>query len=328
MQFSDRRRINVISQMPESYLKHQEPDTVYEYVYSQDPVPADWHVVVDSTERMSLPNSSAKCIFVATEPPEIREYSRGVLKEYGQVLSAPFSYLRKLRNIRRESGLLPWRVGFGLEGGDIRVNLDRSAIMRAPAPEKRRLSVITSQKAITPMQIQRMRLIEYLWKRIPEMDVFGRDNNSIDDKSEILLRNQFHLALENCRHPGFWTEKLSDPILMRNITFYSGYNQWQKSFGWSSAIIEIDIFSPRICYETIRRNLDSLDYESLRQPLASNKQEVLNVLNLHKAIERAAGAPVVGEFRPAREFFKVPRHRKTVGQALRLHRRRDGSFGN
>lgn len=313
------RRINVISRMPEALLKHQEPSSRYEYVYSMEPVAADWHVIVDATESMSIPNSPRRCVFVATEPPEIREYSLRALKSYGKVLSAPFVYLRNLRNVRRESGLLPWRVGFDLEGGGIRVNLNRSDLMHIPRPEHRRLSVVTSQKAITPMQIQRIKLIDYLSKRIPEMDVFGRGSDVVDDKCEVLLQSQFHLALENCRHPGFWTEKLSDPILIQNVTFYSGHNDWQSSFGSSPAIIEIDIFDPQSCYDVIRRNLDTLEYASLAGTMADNKEKILGQLNLHRAIERVVSSGTVDNCLPANGPFVVPRHRKSIGQALKRH---------
>jgi hypothetical protein len=301
--------INVVSGIPSEILRRQETESAYGYIYSMDPVEADWHVAIDITEQLELPNHSSRCIFVAAEPPEIRRYDPAVLSKYGTVLSAPFRYLGRLPNLHPASGLLPWRVGLGIENGYPRVNLSRRDLEYLEPPTSESISVVTSQKAYTRLQVKRLKLIEYLAARIPELEVFGRDTRPIDDKAEALRRGRYHIALENCAQTGFWTEKLSDPILMENVTFYSGRNRWQSDFAGEGAIIEIDVSRREGAYESIRRTLDSNSYEASRKALIANKRAVLEKLNLQTTIEQVINRSNGPQAGTRQGRTALPRHR-------------------
>lgn len=301
--------INLISRMSPSILIRQEPVSSFTYIYSESPVEADWHVVIDITEEMFLPNVKNRCLFVVAEPPEIRQYDTYALAEYGLVLSAPFKYLKKMENLKVETGLLPWRIGIGIERESPSINLSCDEIARLNPAKIDSLTVVTSNKAYTKQQIHRLRLIDFLSSRIPEMQVFGRDTVPVDDKADALVTSRYHLALENCTQDKFWTEKLSDPILTENITFYSGHNLWRCDFpGWG-AIHEVDVSKPRNAYAAIRRVLDSGQYERVIPILKKNKNRVLHDLNLHKAIERAIIAQSPRDTELEGRTTYVPTHR-------------------
>jgi hypothetical protein len=313
--------VNVVSCMPEVVLKRQEPTSSFQFVYSSAPVPADWHVIVDFCEVMSVPNKPERTMFVATEPPDVREYDLRVLKGYGGVLSAPFGYLRGLPNLAPASGVLPWRVGIDLEFGKLRVNLDRDSILLTEAPQEDILSVVTSEKANTRIQIMRLKLLDYLMKKMPDMEVFGRNFITVNDKAEILRRSRFHLALENCMENMFWTEKLSDPILMQNVTFYSGRNNWQNDFLGGNAIIEISLRDFRDTYQVIRRGLDSIDYKGTRDALMENKARVMSKLNFHHVVENFIRRQSVDDGCSPRDLMRFPKHMNSTGARIRKARR-------
>ncbi len=304
-----RPTINLISHMFPKILIRQEPDSPFTYIYSEYPVEADWHVVIDMTERLVIPNVRNRCFFVVAEPPEIRKYDTKALTEYGLVLTAPFEYLKNMKNLKIETGLLPWRIGIGIEKEVPSINLSRDDIERLNPAKIDSLTVVTSGKAYTKQQVHRLRLIDFLSSRIPEMQVFGRDTFPIDDKADALVTSRYHLALENCTQNQFWTEKLSDPILTENITFYSGHNLWRGDFPGSGAIYEVDVSKPRDAYATIRRVLDSGQYERVSPLLRTNKNRVMLELNLHKAIERAISVQNTKGTKLESRITDIPTHR-------------------
>jgi len=311
--------VNLVSEMDEAMLRRQEPETQFSFVYSKEPVEADWHVMYDRIAEIVVPNHASRCVFMVGEPPEIRKYDTVVLSQYGSVISAPFGYMKRLTNVTPATGLLPWRVGIAIERNEPRVTLNRQDFMSLAAPTSDTVSVVTSQKTISKEQVLRLKLIDYLAARIPEMQVFGRDTNLIDDKADPLRASKYHLALENCQQQGFWTEKLSDPILMENVTFYSGSNGWQSDFANGGGILEIDIRNFAAVYETIRKCLDSDYYSQVRSSLAANKVRVMKSRNLHSAIEYClSSSPCLDDSSPNETFF--PRHKSRRERLLSARR--------
>ena len=216
-----------------------------------------------------------------------------------------------------ESGILPWRVGISIERNTPRVNMTIADLAKDFQPSRDVVSVVTSDKAHTKEQVRRLKLIEYLDKRMPALKIYGRDVNTIDDKADALMSNRFHLALENCRHAGHWTEKLSDPVLLQNVTFYSGHNSWGHCFPAQGAIIEIDVANPSRAYETICRTIDAAPREDLRSALWMNKRLLFTTWNIHKAIERAIRSR--SEVAPRRvRLIDLPAHRTRRRRLLGL----------
>jgi len=315
----------VISDIQPELLRRQEPHSTLEFEYSPDPVPADWSIVLGVTRSLTLPNPRERCFFIATEPPDVMEYDLNILSQYGMVIAGRFRYLRALPTLSVHAGLLPWRVGIAIEQEQPMVTMSRGDFLKLQPPTKRVISVVTSDKALTSTQVRRLRLIDFLAKRLPELEVFGRDVRLVNDKADALRMNQFHLALENCRQPRFWTEKLSDPILMGNVTFYSGGNEWKRDFPGKSAIIEIDVDHPSRAYRQICSTLDDCSYDASYPEILANRAIVLNQANLHAAIERVVASQMSTVRPPGISYLSAHRHRRlrnrTFGQAVTRIRR-------
>lgn len=303
--------VNLISEMDEAMLRRQEPETQFEFVYSREPVEADWHVMYDRIDEILVPNVTSRCLFMVAEPPELRRYDTSVLSRYGSVISAPFRYMRRLNNLRAATGLLPWRVGIAMENHNPSVTMTRDDFMTLAPPTSDTVSVVTSQKALTKYQVSRLKLIDHLSARIPEMQVFGRDTNLVADKADALRASKYHLALENCQQNGFWTEKLSDPILMEAVTFYSGHNGWESDFAKNGGILDINVEKPAAVYETIRKSLDSDYYSQVRSSLVGNKEKVMRSRNIHGAIAHVlASVQAIEKVKSQETFFPKQRTRK------------------
>ena len=303
--------INFVSDEDASFLAREEPDSSDRFIYTRDPQEADWHVVLGSTRELRIPNSAERTFFVVQEPPEIRKFDHAALALYGAVLSPPFRYLRRLDNLVQEVGLLPWRVGISIENPEPTIRASRADLEVDFLPTENRVSVVTSGKSQTRQQIGRLRLIEYLMSRLPELEVYGRDSQLVQDKAEALKLNRFHIALENSSHLNYWTEKLTDPILMQTIVFYSGRNGWQHYFRGDGAILEIDVNRPKLTYELIRRTLDSCDYGAMYPTLRENKNRVLRQYNLHQAVLRTVRSTHLrGMGGSSSASFRVRKHRR------------------
>ena len=73
--------VNIVSQIPAAIWQRELPtDVEHEYVHTGEPVNADIHVVYGLRSRVEIPNSLSKTFFVASEPPEIREYNLNILR--------------------------------------------------------------------------------------------------------------------------------------------------------------------------------------------------------------------------------------------------------
>lgn len=299
--------INFVTHTSPEFLASQEPELPFKLVYSREPIAADWHVVLSLTNQMTIPNSPSRTLFVVQEPPDIMRFDTRVLSLYGRVLTAPFPYLRRLKNLSIRSGLLPWRVGTAFGSGQPVVNKSRSDFVEGSRRTGDYVSVVTSSKVLTGEQKRRLRLIEYLSSRLPELIVFGRETKAVLDKSDALEVGKYHLALENCRQNGFWTEKLADPILMQNVTFYSGKNSWSGSFGPNRGVLEIDTDNPRKAYDIIRRTIDSDPYEELLPGIRANRDLILNRFNLHHAVVQTIRS-MQSDSTTGQGEFEVPQH--------------------
>lgn len=96
------------------------------------------------------------------------------------------------------------------------------------------LVAVCSGKTFTPDHRWRLELLKALCQTDIDIDVYGRGlrpedfhghyrgSTSDNDKSELLKPYRFCLAMENSSEPGYFTEKLVDPLLMFCVPIYSG----------------------------------------------------------------------------------------------------------
>jgi hypothetical protein len=203
----------------------------FSYIFSNQPVEADFHIVYNLTTKMLIPNNRDNIAFVVTEPPEIEEYKIKFLRQFGVIFAPEFEYLKVLNNVKFLGGLLAWQAGFSFYDKKIQVVTPFSKIENSWNEYRPiKLSVITSSKCYTPHQKQRLKFIEFLSHKIDGIEIFGRGFSEIKDKAEILLQSRYHLAAENSIHNGYWTEKFIDPLICGSQIFYAGDNSLSNIF--------------------------------------------------------------------------------------------------
>lgn len=293
--------VNVVSQVPSAIWERELPDGLsHDYVHTAEPAPADIHVIYGVRSRLEIPNSRSRIMFVASEPPEIREYNLKVLRRYRRVLAPAFDYLAELSNYYSISAVAPWWVGTRAGGKDhymdsaVRITLSRENLVHQDAPSRDVLSVIVSAKARTPLQQQRLRFVDYLDKKLGNVEVWGEARRFAPDKADVLGSSRYHLAIENSQHPGYWTEKLSDPILMSNFVFYQGDPVLEKSFD-SAAIQGIDCFDLDGSYRTISESMDAGVWTSSVEARENNRRTLLDRLSFHRVLDRIIGDEALGK---------------------------------
>ena len=300
--------VNVVSQIPSRIWERELPEgLIQKYVHTPEPVDADIHVVYGLRSSLKIPNAWNRVVFVAAEPPEIRKYNLQVLARYRLVLAPSFSYLRGLPNYSEISAVAPWWVGTGAGGTDhydekkIGVSLTRGDFARPMVPKRDLLSVIVSTKARTPLQEQRLRLVDYLENKLGNIEVWGESRRFAEDKADVLKSSRYHLAVENSQHPGYWTEKLSDPLLMANYVFYQGDPHVGKIFD-EDAIAVIDSYDVDGSYRVISERMASGAWGLSSEAREKNLRILLERESFHRVIDR-----VVSEMR-----HDAQKARKTV----------------
>ena len=137
--------MNIVSQIPAAIWQRELPtDVEHEYVHTGEPVQADIHVVYGLRSQVEIPNRLSNAIFVASEPPEIREYHLNALRRYRRVLAPAFPYLSGLPNFVKVSAIAPWWVGthaggrehYDEQAVDISLTRDQLASPVSPTPDR------------------------------------------------------------------------------------------------------------------------------------------------------------------------------------------------
>jgi len=108
-----------------------------------------------------------------------------------------------------------------------------------------------------------------------DLDAMGYGYKPLEDKADGHVPYQFSVVIENCREPGFFTEKLIDSFLCRSLPIY-----------WGAPDIE-HFFDPRgmiLCrtaddIQTAIEKATPEDYARRREFLERNRQTSLRYIN-------------------------------------------------
>lgn len=284
------RIINLVSQVHDAVWRREEPlDSDQIFTYSPNPTPADVHVIYGIRGPLHVPNDWRNIVFVASEPPEIRKYNEAVLSRYGAVLGPPYEYLSALPNFHSIAAIAPWWVGVKAGGDSHYAEVDGAATLcredfeRGLAPPRDTVTTIVSQKSKTPLQQQRLRLVDYLSSHLEQFEVFGLAAQRVGDKADVLRTSRYHVAVENSSHRDYWTEKLADPILMDNVVFYGGHPSIARHFS-SDSVVSIDPWNPEETYRTISNALDKNTWEVVAESRSNNRSVLLEKLSFHREL--------------------------------------------
>lgn len=229
-------------------------------------------------------------IYFGGEPPFVREYVPKFLRQFDTVIAC--QEVNHPGLIKTQQAL-PWNIGFyhhrkisSFSSANIpRFGYDDFKALRVP-PKKHLISVISSNKTMTPGHGQRLRFVESLKKHFgSRLDVFGAGINPVADKWEALASYRYHIALENCSYPHYWTEKLADSFLGWSYPFYYGAPNLNEYFP-QEAYTAIDINDPQGSITIIEAGIAADVFADSLDALAEARRRVLDEYNLFAVVAK------------------------------------------
>ena len=234
---------------------------------------------INRIEPLACPQ--ANTLLITTEPSSIRIDGPHFMGQFGHVLTSKAQQLTKHPNHIDATPPLRWFYGRPMGGDGHYKTIEDMIGAGIPHKIKDLSTVCSTKKMAHTVHAARLDFVMTLKGRLPELNVFGRGIQPIDEKSEAMDDYRYHIAIENHVESGHWTEKLADCFLAGCLPFYFGDPEYAKAFPKDS-VIPIDIYDIDAA-ETIIRDAITTDQYSKRLPaIKVARQRVLedyNVLN-------------------------------------------------
>lgn len=259
----------------------------YEFHINDNTSEADFWVVC----YQRLPNKKEQCfvapentIFVTWEPDSVWHFSKGFLKQFGKVISCQQNL--KHKNVVHDQPGLGWHIGMVRHNGINVYNKDYDYLSTSHPQKTKLISVISSNKAFTQGHRERIEFVKKLKQHYGDsMDVFGRGICDFDDKWDVIAPYKYHIALENCSIPYYWSEKLADAFLGNAFPFYYGCTNVGDFFS-SNSYRAIDIHNPEQAIEIIDQAIADDLAGKFADSIEQSKQLVLNQYNFFSLISK------------------------------------------
>jgi Glycosyltransferase family 10 (fucosyltransferase) C-term len=231
----------------------------------------------------------------------VASYDGAWLRQFDSVRSVQANIRHKFLNVGHTA--LPWHLGRGYD-----------FLQTSGPPEKEAdISAICSDKAMTSGHRRRLRFVDELLREYP-MQRYGRGYTEIADKWEGLARYRYSLAIENSRHPHYWTEKITDCFLAGTVPIYWGAPNIGDYFP-KEAMIVLDSLDASRALRVLRDGISKEDYVRRLPALREAKTLVMENYNLFELVARiAAEAPATGVSRPV---FLRPERRSRIRSFVR-----------
>jgi len=253
----------------------------------EDSFDADWLIYgAPGIETFSTTVPKSRRILLILEPPEYWRPPVDLLDQFGWIVSPYFIPEFGGAQIPSVTTGLFWWYGVGMEGHrPTRVNLDwEGLVAEEPTPKLPLVSTVTSAKSFLPGHRARLMFTAMLGEALGDrLHVYGHGFREVEDKRDVLVPYQYHLAIENSSHPHYWTEKLADPLLGRCKVFYYGATEVGRYFS-SEAVVAIDIDRPQ---EAVDKILHSIQNEKVdHMEIERAREMVLRVYNFPFFIDK------------------------------------------
>ena len=258
----------------------------YKFVISDELEKADFWVIQGKGVREKTVCNVApeNVIFLNTEPRSVLNYPQKYLNQFGLISTS--QYPTKHRNVHYAQAVLPWFVGYKRDNaGNYSYSLDYDTLKNSPFPEKTKLlSVISSNLAVSRGHINRLKFVEKLKAHFgDQIDVYGRGFKPFDDKWNVISQYKYHICIENCSEPYYWTEKISDCFLAGTYPFYYGCKNFADYFP-SDSFTPIDILDFEKSKDIISALIEGEKYEKSIDALKEAKNLVLDKYNMYEYI--------------------------------------------
>lgn len=245
----------------------------------------DWLVVFDdlsalpggkkssAVEELACPPEQT--LFITREPSSVTAYGTPFLNQFGHILTGQEDWAIHHPGKIYSQPALNWFYGLNETHP-----LDYDHMVANPPAEKTDIiSTVCSAKAQKhTLHQQRVRFVEQVEKKLPELTRFGKGVHEIDDKAEALDPFRYHIAIENHICPHWWTEKLADSFLGRTLPFYCGAPNAADYFPEES-FIPIDIQDVDGSLKIIREAIETNQYEKRLSAIQEARRLVLEKYN-------------------------------------------------
>ena len=257
----------------------------YKFFINQPVTEADFWVVYSKGKRVteSCYVAPENTLFITGEPDSIYHYSKGFINQFAKVISCQ----QKLKhlNLVHNQPAQPWHIGkitHPDNTADFTIDYDE---LKASHPIKTKLiSVISSNKVFTKGHRERFDFVQKLKLHYGDkIDVYGRGFNDFEDKWDVIAPYKYHIAIENCSSPYYWTEKIADAYLGNSFPFYYGAPNIGNFFPAGSFIC-IDIHDSEKTIEIIDRAISENVADNQSALIEKSKQLVLDKYNLFNLI--------------------------------------------
>ncbi|MHC5055899.1 MAG: FkbM family methyltransferase [Planctomycetota bacterium] len=296
---------------------------------NEDVGECDYWVVYD---RPAEPEAAvcppANVILITGEPPSVATYPTEFLAQFGRVVTCHEALDHPDVLIRQQG--MPWHVGRRQrEHVNVEWTKGYDELKSITTPQKTRtLSVICSTKKNTKGHRRRNRFVEALKRRLGDsVDLFGRGRTEVEDKWDALAPYEYTVALENCSHPHYWTEKIADAYLAEAFPFYFGCPNLEEYFP-AESFRRIDLDDIEGSVEAIRSAVEEDVCAGAREALGAAKEAVLERYNLFALAAELCAGGVSGVRKevcvapPARRKGFFARLRERSAQRARKRSRR------
>lgn len=259
----------------------------YEFHINDNTSEADFWVVC----YQRLPNKMEQClvapentIFVTWEPDSVWHFSKGFLNQFGKVISCQQNL--KHHNVVYDQPGLGWHIGMVRHNGINVYNKDYDYLSTSHPQKTKLISVISSNKAFTQGHRERIEFVKKLKQHYGDsLDVFGRGIRDFDDKWAVIAPYKYHISLENCAIPYYWSEKLADSFLGNAFPFYYGCTNVGDFFSPNS-YRTIDIHNPEQAIKIIDQAIADDLADKCADAVEQSKQLVLNQYNFFSLISK------------------------------------------
>jgi hypothetical protein len=257
------------------------------FFVNQDVEDCDFWVVYEGLSQPEKTRCPAgNTLLVTAEPPIIKTYQPSFLAQFGAVLTC-HRELKHPKVLLGQQGL-PWHAGLRVANHKVTgqsLGFDEFATL-GDLPKGQELSIVASNKRGVEGQARRMDFMLALKERLGQrLDAFGRGIREIPDKWDALAAYKYHIAIENCAIPDYFTEKLADPFLAGAFVFYHGCTNVTDYFP-ARAYQPIDIAAPEKAAKAIMEAMDQRAWENSQAALSEARALVLDKYNIFAELAR------------------------------------------
>lgn len=244
--------------------------------------------------RTSVPKE--RRIFIAGEPPQMKHYPDSFLAQFGTVISSHQSIKHPNAHLGQQG--YTWFAGiqFKDSGKQTVTRTYDDYLDEAPIKKTKTLSVVCSNKNSKSGHKKRYEFVQTLKTALgDELDLYGKGQNPIANKSDAIRPYQYHITIENGSAPHYWSEKLADCYLDEAYPFYAGCPEIGDYFP-EDAYTLIDLNDVTGTIEKIQIAIKENRHLKAQSAIRESKRRVLEEYNMFNLItqhiEQIDSAPV------------------------------------